>query len=239
MGQLTVDRTAAFELEDVTRVYGNTSSTEPQFLALRQVCLSIPAGAFTTIVGPSGSGKSTLLGLLGLLDRPSEGRVTIAGHETAHLSERDRCRLRAVHLGFVFQSFHLMQDRTVLENVMLGGLYRGLTRRQRQLESSERLADMGLADKLTNRAATLSGGERQRVAIARALVGSPDILLCDEPTGNLDSTNGELVVAALRTLADQGITVVMVTHDPAIAAMGNHRIQVRDGRVNADAAFVR
>lgn len=222
----------AFLLADVGKAYG--SEGEPLFDALQGVDLTIPSHTLTTIVGPSGSGKSTLLGLLGLLDRPTSGSLSIAGNATDDLSERARCRLRARHLGFVFQAFHLMADRTVQDNVMLGGMYRGLSRTARIKESERLVANIGLTQKLTQRAATLSGGERQRVAIARALMGAPDILLCDEPTGNLDSHNGRIVVAELERLAGTGVTVVVVTHDPEIATLGTHQIHVQDGRVSGD-----
>ena len=223
----------AFRLAGIGRTYGSTGSATPAFEALRDVDLTIAAGALTTIVGPSGSGKSTLLGLLGLLDRPTRGDLSVSGQPTAGLTERARCALRARHLGFVFQAFHLMEDRTVLDNVMLGGVYRGLSRRQRLEESHRLLDDVGLSHKASRRAATLSGGERQRVAIARALVGRPSILLCDEPTGNLDSSNGARVVDELQRLARTGVTVVVVTHDRTIATLGEHRIEVRDGRVTS------
>lgn len=230
--------TFAFELSGVAKTYGTPGGATPPFDALKEVELSIPHGSLTTIVGPSGSGKSTLLGLLGLLDRPSSGELIIAGESTADLSERRRCLLRARHLGFVFQAFHLMPERTVVDNVMLGGIYRGLNRRERRDEAERLLVDVGLAGKARQRAATLSGGERQRVAIARALVGRPGILLCDEPTGNLDSRNGERVVNELQRLATTGITVVLVTHDQAVAGLGNHRIRVKDGLVSSDGAHV-
>jgi ABC-type lipoprotein export system ATPase subunit len=230
--QLATEQPAAFELRDVGKTYESKSG--PGFSALRNVSITIPQGSFTTIVGPSGSGKSTLLGLLGLLDRPTTGEVYLAGHPTVRSREKARCRLRSVHLGFVFQSFHLMTRRSVLENVALGGLYKGLPHSRRLSEARLRLDTVGLSQKESNLAGTLSGGERQRVAIARALVGGPPILLCDEPTGNLDSTNGQAVVHLLRQLADEGTTVVVVTHDLTIAEQGRHRISVLDGLVAED-----
>ncbi|WP_017932767.1 ABC transporter ATP-binding protein [Nocardioides sp. Iso805N] len=226
-----MDQDLAFELTDVTKAYGDPRGHHPTFVALRRVTLRIPVGGLTTIVGPSGSGKSTLLGLLGLLDRPTEGTLRILGQDTSTVSERRRCALRGQHLGFVFQAFHLMAHRTVLDNVMVGGLYRGLSRPERTSEAMRRLEAVGLRNKSTGRVETLSGGERQRVAIARALVGSPEVLLCDEPTGNLDSRNGEAVADLLVRLAGSGITVVMVTHDPSMAGLGDRTITVRDGEV--------
>jgi putative ABC transport system ATP-binding protein len=223
----------AYELDGVGKVYGAGRGEAP-FAALQDVSVRISAGAFTTVVGPSGSGKSTLLALLGLLDQPSSGCVTIAGRATDRMREKDRCVMRARQLAFVFQAFHLMPHRTVLDNVMLGGLYRGLDRSQRRDQAWAQLARVGLTAKAANRAATLSGGERQRIAIARSLLGSPQILLCDEPTGNLDTTNGTAVVSLLIELSDSGLTVVLVTHDEHIAAMGDHRLSVLDGRVSGD-----
>lgn len=220
--------TDAFRLESVGRVFGPRNG--PRFEALTDVSLSIPGNRLTTIVGPSGSGKSTLLSLLGLLDTPSRGELYVGGSPTFGASERERCVLRATMFGFVFQAFHLMARRTVLDNVALGGLYRGLPYAQRRAEALASLETVGLAEKAGNHAATLSGGEKQRVAIARALVGAPPILLCDEPTGNLDSANGRAILELLLRIAAAGSTVIVVTHDMSIADKGDYRISVRDGR---------
>lgn len=229
-----MDEIPAFELTDITKAYGDLNGRRPIFTALRDVTLRIPIGGLTTIVGPSGSGKSTLLGLLGLLDRPTRGTIRVLDRDASGVGERGRCRLRAQHLGFVFQAFHLMHRRSVLDNVMVGGLYRGLRRAERADESLRRLETVGLQHKADVRAETLSGGERQRVAIARALVGSPQVLLCDEPTGNLDSANGKAITDTLLQLAHSGTTVIMVTHDPLIAALGDRTVRVRDGGVTGD-----
>lgn len=227
-------RELAIELTNVSKSYGNPGDDEPVFHALRDVGLSIPVGTLTTIVGPSGSGKSTLLGLMGLLDEPTSGQLVLAGHSTSIATESELCALRSTYLGFVFQAFYLMPHRTVIDNVMLGGLYRGLSRQERQRQATERLDMVGLGSKVANLAGTLSGGERQRTAIARALVGTPQILLCDEPTGNLDTRNGEAVVGLLTDLSTAGLSVVIVTHDPSIAALGDHQVHVIDGRVSGD-----
>ncbi|MGN6253345.1 MAG: ABC transporter ATP-binding protein [Marmoricola sp.] len=229
----SVEDHCAYRLDGVSKVYGGDRGGA-RFVALRDVSLRIPEGAYATVVGPSGSGKSTLLGLLGLLDQPSSGTICVAGWSMSEANEKIRCRMRAQHLAFVFQAFHLMQHRTVLDNVMLGGLYRGLDRGERRAQAHARLAQVGLSAKADKRAGTLSGGERQRTAIARALLGSPSVLLCDEPTGNLDSANGRAVVALLGELHASGITIVLVTHDEHIAAQGDHRISVVDGQVRGD-----
>jgi putative ABC transport system ATP-binding protein len=173
-----------------------------------------------------------LLALLGLLDVPTSGEMSLLGETLGRSDTGLRRRLRAQHLGFVFQSFHLMAHRTVLENTMLGGLYRGMSRGARRIEALDALDRVGLSPKAARRASTLSGGERQRAAIARALVGSPRILLCDEPTGNLDTSNSRAVIKLLQELSAGGITLVMVTHEPTIAALGTQQLQVVDGVVS-------
>ncbi|MFZ5850235.1 MAG: ABC transporter ATP-binding protein [Actinomycetota bacterium] len=202
--------------------------------ALRSVDLDVLSGELMTISGPSGSGKSTLLNILGLLDRPTSGRFELLGLDMSRSTDKARSDVRAQSLGFVFQAFHLMGRRSVVENVMLGGLYRGLPRRERVDRSRAAIDRVGLTHRLGARAATLSGGERQRVAIARALVGDPPILLCDEPTGNLDSTNSTAIADLLKGFYAQGIALVIVTHDPVVAALGGRRVAVRDGVVSGD-----
>ena len=224
---------SAFELAGLSKVYGGLRGG-PETLALRDVNLTIPSGLLVTIAGPSGSGKSTLLGLLGLLDQPTSGTIRVAGESATEAHEPARCQLRAMNIGFVFQAFHLMQGRSALENVMLGGLYRGMRRTERADEAIHRLEQVGLGGKARSYARTLSGGERQRVAIARALLGSPKILLCDEPTGNLDSSNGGAVVEILKDLPTSGVCVVVVTHDNDIARLGDQQIRVVDGVVTGD-----
>lgn len=198
-------------------------------VALREASFDVYAGDFATIVGPSGSGKSTLLQLLGLLDRPTAGSYVLGGRDVTSLSERERCWLRATSVGFVFQSFQLLDTRSALENVALGLTYRGTRRREAERRAALALAEVGLDDQRHQPTRELSGGERQRVAIARALVGEPSVLLCDEPTGNLDSANGEATMRLFAQLNEQGSTVLLITHDPAVAAAGSRRFRIVDG----------
>ena len=197
--------------------------------ALREASFDVHAGDLVTIVGPSGSGKSTLLQLLGLLDRPTAGSYLLDGQDTARLSERERCWYRATSIGFVFQSFHLLDSRSAMDNVALGLTYRGTRRRVTAELAAQALARVGLDDKRHQPTKNLSGGERQRVAIARALVGEPSVLLCDEPTGNLDSVTGAATIRLVEELNSQGSTVLLITHDAGVAAIGNRRFRIVDG----------
>jgi putative ABC transport system ATP-binding protein len=216
------------ELAAVTKIYaGNVA-------ALRGVDLVIEAGELTAIVGPSGSGKSTLLHLIGTLDRPSEGTIRIAGHDVAALSDRELSALRARHIGFVFQQFHLAAGVSALDNVADGLLYTGLALRERRERARSALERVGLAHRIGHRPNQLSGGEQQRVGVARAVVGEPDLLLADEPTGNLDSTAGAEVLGALRDLHGRGTTIAIITHDLEIAQWAPRQVRVRDGRIVAD-----
>lgn len=198
--------------------------------ALADVNLRVRAGEALAIVGPSGSGKTTLLQLMGTLDRPSTGTIHIAGTDTAALSDRALSALRARHIGFVFQQFHLSPLLDVLGNVAEGLLYAGVPYRERQREAALALERLGLGDRLTHRPAQLSGGERQRAAIARAIVGQPDLVLADEPTGNLDTANGAVVLSSLRDLSQDGTAVVVITHDRDIASQLDRSVMLRDGR---------
>jgi len=218
------------ELEQVTKTYGS----EPPVSALQGVSFSIAAGELVAIVGPSGSGKSTLLHLMGTLERPTSGSVRVTGLDVSELSDRELATVRATRIGFVFQQFFLAEHSTVLENVADGLLYTGAPARERREHAADALAAVGLGERLKARPTQLSGGERQRVAIARALVGSPAIVLADEPTGNLDSATGEQIMALIDDLNGRGATIVVITHEHAIADRCPGRIQLLDGRIVAD-----
>ena len=198
--------------------------------ALKQCSLRVDQGDYVTVVGPSGSGKSTLLNVLGLLDRPTSGHYTIDGIDTASLSEDQRAALRGTRIGFVFQAFHLLDQRTATENVALGLLYRRVP--DRLARARDYLDRVGLADRRDALPSTLSGGERQRVAIARALIGEPALLLCDEPTGNLDSHTAQTVLSLLDQLHADGATIVLITHDEKVASRGERRIRILDGELS-------
>ncbi|MFD5978105.1 ABC transporter ATP-binding protein [Streptomyces bacillaris] len=202
--------------------------------ALRGVDLTVAEGELLAIVGPSGSGKSTLLHIVGTLDRPTTGSVHIAGHDVAALSDRRLSALRAQHVGFVFQAFHLVPGVSARDNVAEGLLYSGLPRSVRRRRAAEALERVGLADRLDHRPHQLSGGQKQRVAIARAVVGEPALLLADEPTGALDSASGAAVMELLRDLNREGATIAVITHDTEIAAGLPREVRIRDGEVVAD-----
>ena len=216
------------ELEGVSRVY-HTDTVETW--ALAGVDLRVERGEYVSVRGPSGCGKSTLLAILGLLDVPTDGVYRLAGRDVTRLDPAARARVRNRELGFIFQSFNLVGDLTVHENVDLPLTYRRLARGERRDLVERALQRVGMADRAKHLPAQLSGGQQQRVAVARALVGSPEVLLADEPTGNLDSKNGEAVMALLDELHQAGTTICIVTHDPRYAQQAERSIDLFDGRV--------
>jgi putative ABC transport system ATP-binding protein len=225
---------AVIELVDVRRTF----DTDPPVHALREVNLAVRQGEHLAVIGPSGSGKSTLLNTLGLLDRPTSGSYRLDGVETTELGDQERTALRGSRIGFVFQSFHLLPYRTVEENVMLAEAYRrsrpGRPRAERRARARKALEGVGLSHRADFRPDRLSGGERQRVAIARALVSEPALLLCDEPTGNLDSENTRSVLDLFDELGARGITLVVITHDEAVSGRAGRRVRITDGRLTQE-----
>ncbi|MHC1766609.1 MAG: ABC transporter ATP-binding protein [Verrucomicrobiia bacterium] len=220
--------TPLIQLDSITKVF---YTDEVETHALSGVHLQIRRGEYMSIAGPSGCGKSTLLSILGLLDSPTEGSYVLNGQAVANLGLAERARIRNREVGFIFQSFNLIGDLTVYENVELPLTYRGMGSAERRERVNEALEKVGMAHRVKHFPSQLSGGQQQRVAVARALAGKPSILLADEPTGNLDSKNGEAVMQLLRELHQEGATICMVTHDTRFARHAERTIHLFDGRV--------
>lgn len=226
-----MSRPDAVKGEGLVRSYAQGEGTVQ---ALAGVSLSVPHGSWVAITGSSGSGKSTLLNLLGCLDRATSGHLAIDGHDVAALDDAGLARLRNRHLGFIFQQFHLLARTTAEENVALPLVYAGVSRSERLARAREALDRVGLAERRTHWPSQLSGGQQQRVAIARALVTRPTLLLADEPTGALDSRTSHEILDLFSDLHRQGSTIVMVTHDPVVAARASRRVVLADGQVASD-----
>ncbi|HCT27507.1 MAG TPA: macrolide ABC transporter permease/ATP-binding protein MacB, partial [Stenotrophomonas sp.] len=222
---------ALLELQGVSRAYRSAAG---EVVVLKEVSLRIDAGEFIAIIGPSGSGKSTLMNILGCLDRPTEGSYRVDGAATEQMSPDQLARLRREHFGFIFQRYNLMENLSATENVALPAVYAGVEADARTARARRLLETLGLGERTTNRPSQLSGGQQQRVSIARSLMNGGAIVLADEPTGALDHASGQQVMAELKRLHGQGHTVILVTHDAAIAAHASRVIEIADGRVVAD-----
>jgi len=224
---------ALIHLDGVTKVF---TTDEVETHALAGIHLEIQKGEYLSIAGPSGCGKSTLLSLLGLLDTPSDGAYTLNGRAVANLKLGERARIRNREIGFIFQAFNLIGDLNVYENVELPLTYRGMPAAERKKRVQEALDKVGMSHRMKHYPSQLSGGQQQRVAVARALGGDPSVLLADEPTGNLDSANGEAVMTLLKDLHRAGATICMVTHDPRYARHADRCIHLYDGRIVEESA---
>src|SRR5437588_2583024 len=222
------------KLNNVSRLYPARAEVAEVIRALDNVSLHVEPGEWLAIMGPSGSGKSTLVNLIGCLDRPTSGEIWLEGENVANISNADLNRVRAEKVGFIFQQFHLIPYLTAVENVMLAQYFHSMTDEKEALEALERV---GLKDRCHHVPSQLSGGEQQRVCIARALINDPKIILADEPTGNLDAVNEEIVLRLLREFHQQGRTIVMVTHDPVVARLADRRIELHHGKIASQETF--
>jgi putative ABC transport system ATP-binding protein len=225
---MTAPGETLISLESIKKVF---MTDELETHALADIHLTVAKGEFVSISGPSGCGKTTLLSILGLLDTPSSGKYTLAGHSVESLTPSERARVRNRQIGFIFQAFNLIGDLTVYENVELPLTYRGMPSAERNTRVTQALERVGMAHRIKHYPSQLSGGQQQRVAVARAVAGDPAILLADEPTGNLDSSNGEAVMELLRELHQGGATIIIVTHDPRYAKWADREIRLFDGKV--------
>lgn len=219
--------TPVIDAQQVSKIYDGLTPVK----ALNDINFRVEKGEWVSIVGPSGSGKSTLLHLLGCLDKPSSGVLCINGIDISECSDVELSAIRATTIGFIFQQFHLLPGRSALENVMLSGCYLGISRKERLERSRQALDSVGLSKRIDHLPNQLSGGERQRVAIARATVLQPALLLCDEPTGNLDSKNTVSVLEIIRSFHDEGSTIVVITHDDKVAQHSQRQIYMSDGKI--------
>src|SRR5258706_2310789 len=221
-------------LNQIVRAYPAKAEGGGEIRALDGISLQVAAGEWLAVMGPSGSGKSTLVNLIGCLDQPTVGEVWLDGQNVAGIAAKELARVRAEKIGFIFQHFHMIPYLTAVENVMLAQYFHSMTDEDEALEALQRV---GLKDRAQHLPAQLSGGEQQRVCIARALINDPKIVLADEPTGNLDAANEEIVMRLLRELHDQGRTIIMVTHDPVVARMADRRIELHHGRIASMETF--
>ncbi len=222
------------ELISLSNIVKRYRSGESEIRALDGISLSIGQGEFVAVTGMSGSGKSTLMNLLGCLDLPAEGTYLLDGIDVITLTDRQLSEIRNEKIGFVFQGFNLIPSLNALENVELPLTYRGLAKRKRRELAEKALCSVGLETRMTHKPSQMSGGQQQRVAIARAIAANPEIVLADEPTGNLDSASGQEILSILTSLNQEGKTIILITHDPAIASKTNRKIKIKNGRVSAD-----
>jgi putative ABC transport system ATP-binding protein len=228
---METNRIIDIDLKDIVKTYQMGSET---LVTLKKVSLQVYRGEFMAIIGPSGSGKSTLMNIIGCLDSPTEGQYIVDGQDTSRMSDNKLAEIRNQKIGFIFQSFHLLSQLSCIENVELPLVYRGMSAKQRRDKATAVLGQMGLADKLYHKPKQLSGGQQQRVAIARALVSEPAILLADEPTGALDTKTGKEVLAIFQELHAKGHTIVLITHDPAVAERAESVIRITDGSITEE-----